>query len=272
MLGVDQVVVSAWAESCAAEGNYNRMLHYEMALYSDYLVERRLRFDYAGRADVEGFVAWLAASHTTAVVEHVLNTVKRFYSWCSAEGIACDIAKGIVPDERWAPYSRRPLSPDDVRLLIKRCGDDRARAICSLLMRAALKPGEALALDVGDVYLSESAGEVKLQDGTYAALTKACCSDLRPYLATRLSEATPSCPLFVGSGNRNSGARLTSRSMRLITASAFEGAGLPGNIGDYNPASAAIDLAVKEREPSSVILSLGDRTYAMRRALSRRRP
>lgn len=112
---------------------------------------------------------------------------------------------------------------------------------------------------------------VRLVDGGFAALMRACCADPRPYLELRQSQSGHDEPLFVGAGNRNSGGRLTGRSVRGIAVDSFERAGLSGSAGDYNLASAAVELAVMEREPADVVLSLGDRTYALRKAHARQK-
>lgn len=271
MLGVDELVLDAWVKSCSADGNYMRTLRYMITLYSEFLTERGVGFGYATHGDVASFIAWLEAEHTASVSSRVLNAVKRFYRWCSDEGICADVSKSAFPNESHLPYTRAPLSAVDAKSIIRHCADSRSRALCSLLIRAALKPREVLAVNVGDVLLVGKAGEVRLVDGGFAALTRACCADLRPYLELRQSQSERDEPLFVGAGNRNSGGRLTGRSVRGIAVDSFERAGLTGSAGDYNLASAAVELAVMEREPADVVLSLGDRTYALRKAHARQK-
>lgn len=269
MLGVDDLVLNAWVESCGATGNYRRTLRYMISLYSEFLAERGIGFSYATSIDVVGFIAWLEAEHTSSVASRVLNALKRFYRWCADEGICADVSKSVLPNGSRLLYARAPISAADAKSIIRHCADSRARALCSLLMRAALKPRELLAVNVADVLIDGKAGEIRLDGGGYAALTRACCSDLGPYLEIRQRRSGCDCPLFVGAGNRNRGERLTARSIRGIAVESFERAGLAGSAGDYNLASAAVELAVMEREPADVILSLGDRTYALRKAHSR---
>lgn len=241
-----------------------------MGLYADFLMQRNLRFDFVTAEDIGDFAAWLSADHTTAVVDRTLCAVRRFYAWCDDERLAPNVAKGVEAAERCRSYSKKPISSADARRIIGSCDDDRSRAVCSLLIRAALKPGEVLSIDVGDVMLSKSFGEIRLRSGGYAALTRRCIKDIGPYVAARLAGAGPSSPLIAGSGNRNSGGRLSARSIRLIAAEAFGRAGLQDGLGDYSAASVAVELALEEREPAATVLFLADRTNALRRTHANR--
>lgn len=264
MLRIDTMLSAAWLGAMGGDPATRRFSLYGIKLYGEFLERERLPLNLTTAADVRRFSEKLSREHTPSVSVGVVYAVKRFYRW--AEGLCRDVAKGVSPDARYRPYSRETIGVDEALRILDSAGGVRNRAILSLIIRCDLKPRDIVSATTGGVLLVGRSGEIRLSNGAWMPLTRACAADLSSYMDKRSvsGEEQAEGLLFTAETRENRGISLADRTLRRIVRVAFERAGMPRSAGEYCAGSAAVDLAIAEGEPSEVIVSLCDRTYPYR--------
>ena len=153
---IDPELVRRFGLSCEGIEDRTRTDYESKARsYSRYLRSRGLDLESAGEGDVAAFAAKIAGDYSVDSAFAVLTTVKRFYRWLEAEGVADDAARGVPAIKKKAKRLTEPLTPETARLVLgaaERQGNRerglRDRAIVELMLVCALKPGELHDLDV----------------------------------------------------------------------------------------------------------------------------
>lgn len=239
---IDPELVRRFGLSC--EGIEDRTgMDYESKVrsYSRYLRSRGLDLESAGEGDVAAFAAKIAGDYSVDSAFAVLTTVKRFYRWLEAEGVADDAARGVPAIKKKAKRLTEPLTPETARLVLEaaeRQGDRerglRDRAIVELMLVCALKPGELHDLDVRDVMLMGDHAVVSVPAGpnrhaSLAYVPKGTTGLIRRYVGMR--GAAGDEPLFATVGGRaNAGRRRLARSsIGSMVAKLFEEVGVEGD-------------------------------------------
>ena len=208
----------------------------DLTHYLGHLAVRGIEHDAAGRADVRGYLARLRDEEfADASIRRRAATVRGFYRWLDAEGVALRSRPGdSILRLRYPKVGRRLphfLSVEDASALVDAPNKDtpkglRDRAILELLWGAGLRVSEIAGLDVVDLDLPN--GQVRVTgkgdktriflygDPARTAIRR-YLEDGRPMLATGAQTA-----LFL---NR-SGGRLTARSVQTMVRNAGMQAGL----------------------------------------------
>lgn len=207
----------------------------DLTHYLGHLAARGIEHDAAGRTDVRGYLARLRDELADASIRRRAATVRGFYRWLDAEGVALRNRPGdSILRLRYPKVGRRLphfLSQVEATTLVEKANKEtpkglRDRAILELLWGAGLRVSEVAGLDVLDLDLAN--GQVRVTgkgDKTRICLygnpartaIRRYLDDGRPMLATGAQTA-----LFL---NR-SGGRLTARSVQTMVRNAGMQAGL----------------------------------------------
>lgn len=265
MLRIDESLSRAWLGSIDIEPESKRAYLYAIRIYGSYLDRSGLSLDCTTAADVRRFSSRMSRKHAPSVAVSIVNAVKRFYRWAEREGLCRDVAEGVPVDDRLRLYSRKDISVEEARRILRCTEDPRDRAVLSLIIRCALKPHDLISVKVGDVLLLEGSGEIRLPDGSYMPLTRACAAELSEYMSEEGFTENAEALLFFARTRKSRGVCLSARRARELVRSAFQAAGMPHSAGEYFAGSASVGLAIMEGEPSEVIVSLCDRTYPYRK-------
>ena len=208
----------------------------DLTHYLSHLATRGIEHDAAGRTDARGYLARLRDEELAdASIRRRAATVRGFYRWLDAEGVALRNRPGdSILRLRYPKVGRRLphfLSQEEATVLVEKADKDtpnglRDRTILELLWGAGLRVSEVAGLDVVDLDLAN--GQVRVTgkgDKTRICLygdpartaIRRYLDDGRPMLATGAQTA-----LFL---NR-AGGRLTARSVQTMVRNAGMQAGL----------------------------------------------
>jgi len=212
----------------------------DLAHYLGHIAARGIDHEAAGRTDVRGYLARLRDERLAdASIRRRAATVRGFYRWLDAEGIALRNRPGdSILRLRYPKVGRRLphfLSVPDAERLVAAPAEDspgglRDRAILELLWGAGLRVSEVAGIDAADLDLTN--GQVRVTgkgDKTRIGLfgdparqaLRRYLDEGRPRLATGAQAA-----LFL---NR-AGGRLSARSVQTMVRNAGMQAALPARV------------------------------------------
>ena len=272
MHGLDDELYEAFLSEQVLGGDARRNYRYAIDMYSAFFEGRGMYFEEVTPGEVEAFARLLWHEHRNSVAQHVFGIVRRLHEWAADNGIAPDVARSVKPRKKPTPYSRIGIGVEQAESILAAAGAGRDGAIVNLMVRSALKTGDLVGPGDRDVILSPDGGEVRTKDGTRVPLTAKCSKVLSGYMNGMGAAAEhPGEPLFRSLSTRSWGQPLSHRSIREVVNGVCLRASIPKDAGEYNIGSAALDLAVAEGEPLEVILSISDRTWQYRTAVSKRR-
>lgn len=189
------------------------------------------------RDDVLAFREALRASgKSAATIQGYITTVKLFFAWTAQEGLYANVAEHIKGAKLDTEHKKDALSASQTSDLlsgIDRTEESGARdyAIIALMATTGLRTVSVVNANVGDVKTvygipvlfykgkghDQKAAYVKLADPVYSAILQ--------YLSLR-GKTDMGDPLFASCANRNSGARMTTRSVSRIAATHMAESGL----------------------------------------------
>lgn len=189
------------------------------------------------REDVIAFRdALRAAQKSASTIQGYITTVKLFFAWCAQEGLYPNVAEHIKGAKIDTEHKKDALSADQTSALLS--GIDRetesgARdyAILSLMATTGLRTVSVVNANVDDVKMVCGVpvlfyrGKGHDEKAAYVKLAPQVLEAIRSYLSLR-GKTEPGDPLFASCANRNSGARMTTRSVSRIAAEHMEEAGV----------------------------------------------
>ena len=213
-----------------------RNYRYDIEAFLEFLVERGVEFDCAGREDGRAYLAHARESDMApASVKRQATTIRAFYAWLDREGELPPAKPGDSILRLRHPKAPRRLpsflSVEETAALVAAPDGDSAkalrdRALLELLYGAGLRVSEAASLNTADLDLVNSQltvtgkgqkTRVCLFGGPARLALRAYLERGRPELATGAEPA-----LFLGNGGR----RLAVRSIQEIVRRAGLGAAL----------------------------------------------
>jgi len=202
----------------------------------------------AYRNGLKRFLAWLETNQITqpdreavlkfkvylqesGLAANTLNTyligVRRFFAFLEASRLYPDVAKTIKGVKQSNGHLRETPTVSQVRAMLD--GIDRSTlqgkrdfALINLMARTGLRTIEVIRASVEDV--KQEAGEALLfvqgkgrdSKDEFVLLTEASLGPILEYLRAR-GKVEPGDPLFVSHSDRNSGERLTTRTIRGVS-------------------------------------------------------
>jgi len=200
-----------------------------------YLTENRI--NNPTRETILAFKAALIKKGLSGLtVNSYLVVVRKFFAYLERMGYYPNIAKDIKGCSRASFFMKDPLTVDQIEQLLgsilrESVIGKRDYAILNLMVRAGLRSIEIVRANVGDIrqYGDEALlyvqGKGKDAKDEFVLLTEKALNPILDYLSTR-NNTRLSSPLFTSESNRNSGGRLTTRTIRGLVKKHLRGIGL----------------------------------------------
>ena len=187
------------------------------------------------RADIIAYRNRLAENHKAATVQTYLTAARLFFVWTNTNKCYVnDISNIRGPKTDRAP-KKDYLTVDQVNNVFHNMDRStlqgkRDYAILAAMLGCGLRCIEAVRANIGD--MRPRAGEMVLyvqgkghaDKDAFISMSPKTEKAIREYLAAR-GETNEDAPLFAGTGNKNKGGRLTTRSISGLMKKAMQGAG-----------------------------------------------
>lgn len=190
----------------------------------------------SARTDVLAYKAHLVASHTANTVNTYLVPVRRFYTWLHATTGTPNLAADLKGAKISRGFKKDALTPSQAGKVLRAHSsgeslkDLRDAAIISLMLHTALRTVEVVRADVGDLHAKGGAtvldvhGKGRTSKDDYVIIPEAVEEQIRAYLAAR-GAVEETDPLFTSRSPRNTGGRMTTRSVSRIAKETLVKAG-----------------------------------------------
>ncbi len=168
-------------------------------------------------------------------VASYLTSLRKFYEWAESEKLYPNIARGVRTPRRVQAFKKQHLTDDKSKELLSHFEELSLRdfAIVNLILRTGLRTVEVVRADVGDLTFKGGKrilrvwGKGHNEKDDFVVLTEKAYQPLAAYLNTRKG-AKAGEPLFSSDSRRNSGERLTTRTISGICKSGLKAIGLDG--------------------------------------------
>lgn len=162
-----------------------------------------------------------------------LTSLRKFYEWAEANRFSANIAKGIKTPKRKQEFIKQHLTDEKSRELLDHFKEMSLRdfAIVNLALRCGLRTIEIVRANVGDITLRGGKRILWVQGkghdtkDDFVVLTEKAYEPIREYLSTR-PKAKTNEPLFSSDSHRNTGERLTTRTISGLIKGGLKSIGL----------------------------------------------
>ena len=171
----------------------------------------------------------------SSTVALYLTSIRRFFSWTAQRGLYANIAEGIKSPKQDKGHKKDYFSAESIKAIMK--GIDRSTlegkrnyAMIALMTCGGLRTVEVIRANVedmrtlGDVTVLYVQGKGRTDKKEFIKITSKVADALREYFHAR-GHVSENEPLFTSMSRRNSGKRLTTRSISGICKSAMRKAG-----------------------------------------------
>lgn len=188
------------------------------------------------RADILAYKAYLMGHYKACTVSTYLSAVRGLYTFLEAEKITPNIAAGIKGAKAQQGFRKDALTIEQVKNTLAAIDREtlegkRNYALVNLLIRTGLRTIEIERANLEDI--RQEGGEALLyiqgkgrdSKDAFVLLTESTLRPIREYLRER-GKAEEKSPLFASLSHKNSGGRLTTRSIRRIVKETLRGAGI----------------------------------------------
>jgi integrase/recombinase XerD len=168
-------------------------------------------------------------------VASYLTSIRKFYEWAESEKLYPNIVKGVKTPRRIQAFKKQHLTEEKAGELLNHFQDISLRdyAIVNLILRTGLRTIEVVRADVGDITFKANRrilrvwGKGKDEKDDFVVLTDKAYFPIKNYLATRKG-AKANEPLFTSDSHRNTGERLTTRTISGLCKEGLKAIGLDG--------------------------------------------
>ena len=178
------------------------------------------------REDVIAYRDYLKSDHKPATVQGYMAAVKLFFKWTEQEGLYPDVAKRVKGAKLDREHKRDYLTAKQVTKLLDSIDRTtikglRDYAVLAVMVTTGLRETSIVNADIGDIRTVGDnvaliyKGKGHEEKAIYVKLSEPVEDAVRAYLKAR-GETDPAAPLFGSIANRNSGGRLTTRSVSRI--------------------------------------------------------
>lgn len=201
-----------WVENTSR--NLQNLTRQDLLEYKDWLLEQRL---------------------SSLTISSYITATRKFFEWAEAEKFYPNIAKGIKTPRRVQAFKKQHLTDNKSSELLAHFQNLSLRdyAIVNLILRTGLRTIEVVRADVGDITFKGERrilriwGKGHTEKDDFVVLSDKAYQPIKDYLATRKG-AKSGEPLFVSNSDRNSGGRLTTRTISGICKEGLKAIGLDG--------------------------------------------
>lgn len=199
-----------------------------------YLVERGIT--QPQREDIVAYRDYLKEEHKPTTVQGYLAAVKLFFQWTQQEGLYPDIAQRVKGAKLDTEHKKDYLTTKQVARLLGAIDRStlkglRDYAMLSVMVTTGLREISIVRADIGDIRAAGDAvalyhkGKGREEKAEYVKLAEPVEEAVRAYLKAR-GETDPQAPLFSSIANRNSGERMTTRSVSRVAKDRLIAVGL----------------------------------------------
>lgn len=189
-----------------------------------------------GREDLIAYKRYLTANYSASTVSSYITALKSLYKWLEAERITPNIAAILKGAKNAKGFKKDTLTPEQAKRILSNINRGtldglRDYALFNLLLRSGLRTIEAHRANINDI--RQEAGQAILyiqgkgrdSKDDFIILTPATLEPIREYINAR-KEKSSEAALFISHSRRNSGQRLTVRSISRIIKNAMRSAGI----------------------------------------------
>lgn len=199
------------------------------------------------------------SGHKPATVGVYLSALRQFFQQLSIKHIYPDITQLIkLPKVDMLKQRRGALTAKQFESVLKTVDRStlqgkRDYAMILLMGKTGLRCNEVAQANIGDIRVKGMLGAViwvktkgHTEKDEYTQLPPKCEEAIRAYLAARC-ESNEEAPLFAGTGNKNQGGRLTTRSISGLMKKAMQNAGYNSSrLTAHSLRHTAVTLALQE--------------------------
>lgn len=178
------------------------------------------------REDVVAYRDYLKEDHKPTTVQSYLAAVKLFFQWTAQEGIYPNVSERVKGAKLDNEHKKDFLTTKQVGKLLGAIDRStlkglRDYAMLSLMVTTGLRTISVIRADIGDMRTAGDAvalyyqGKGHEEKADYVKLAEPVEDAIRAYLKAR-GESNSKAPLFGSIANRNSGERMTTRSVSRV--------------------------------------------------------
>ena len=177
----------------------------------------------------------LALTKSANTISLYLSSIRKFFAWCESEGLYQDITKGVKNPRIDTGHKKDAFTAQQIKQIIS--GIDRNTlkgkrdyALFCLISATGLRTCEVMRADIRDLrnvygenclYIQ---GKGRNSKTDFVKISEHVMSAISAYLEAR-GHVSDDEPLFASLSNRNSGKRMTTRSISRICKSAMRHSG-----------------------------------------------
>lgn len=188
------------------------------------------------REDIRAYRDELKADHKPTTVQAYIMALKQFFKWTEEEGIYPNIAKNVKGAKLDTEHKKDELTTAQVQKLIGSIDrtsltGKRDYAMIALMVTTGMRTIEVTRADIqdlrplGDISVLYYQGKGHEEKAEFKKIAQPVEEAIRDYLNAR-KEADETQPLFISTAHRNSGDRLTTKSISRIVKGRLVEAGL----------------------------------------------
>lgn len=178
------------------------------------------------REDIVAYRDFLKQGHKPTTVQSYLAAVKLFFQWTAQEGLYPNIAERVKGAKLDTEHKKDYLTSKQTAKLLGAIDRStlkgmRDYAMLSLMVTTGLRTISVIRADIGDIRTAGDdtalyyQGKGHEEKADYVKLAEPVEEAIRAYLKAR-GEADLTAPLFSSIANRNSGERMTTRSISRV--------------------------------------------------------
>ncbi len=207
-----------------------------LKLFFEWVEEKGKNLPDLTRADIIEYKEGLFAKGLSSLsVASYLTSLRKFYEWTEAEKYYPNIVRGVKTPRRVQTFKKQHLTEEKSGELLSHFESLSLRdyAIVNLILRTGLRTIEVVRADVGDITFKGGRRILRVwgkghdTKDDFVVLTPKTYEPIRRYLETRKG-AKPTEPLFSSDSHRNSGERLTTRTISGLCKGGLKAIGLDG--------------------------------------------
>lgn len=207
-----------------------------LKLFFEWVEEQGKQIADLTRTDILEYKDALFAKGLSSLsVASYLTSLRKFYEWAESEKLYPNIAKGVRTPRRQQAFKKQHLTEEKSSELLTHFEEISLRdyAIVNLILRTGLRTIEVVRADVEDITFKGNRRVLRVwgkghdTKDDFVVLTEKAYEPIRSYLQTRKG-AKAKEPLFTSDSHRNTGERLTTRSISRLCKEGLKAIGLDG--------------------------------------------
>lgn len=196
--------------------------------------------------DVEDYLDFLMQEHKPATVNSYRQGIRAFFRWTEKQGLYPDIAKDVKGQKVDSGHAKEALTARQARTLLDSVDRStlkgkRDYAMLALMLTAGLRTIEVIRADRGDLRTKTNPktgedflalyvqGKGRTDKKEYVKVAPQVEEALTEYLTAR-GAVNAEEPLFTSTAHRNSGQRLTTRSISRVVKEQLVSIGLNSDL------------------------------------------